>query len=840
MKKYIKKYKKLILNLFFSMILSFILIITSAIGLYTLGKQEYFNSISKEVKIEQNELTTKGYVINGNEYIAKDNDPYFEIKNNNKIISSISIKLSEKLQSNIDIQVYYNVSNRGYNEKDSIRVTMKKGRKNEQIYICKKNVSSIRIDVGNAKNVNFYLRGFIINQKTNMTIIDRIIDQIASLNFGRIGYQCELLAAVLFFLGLHVCYNIKHLYQKIFKHRWIIAAVILTFFVGNKFNGESIGVYNDLIQPGSGNEYIEPIFGTARAIRSDEYVVETPSKMASIHDGNYGKYNEIARGTKTLNSINGIYIGYSSIGHNPFQIVYKILPAEYAYSFCWYAPIILCYMVAIELFYIIGKRNKLLAVTGASIEVLSPFYMWWGFPSFILGAQSAIVCFYYFIQNDSLKKKILFGFGLAMSFAYFVLTLYPAWIVPMGYISLCFVIWITYENWDKIKDMDIKSWLVIFIMGLFSISLIVSYLILNKEYLSAITNTVYPGARRLSGDFSIYKIFYYIQSYMYAFKDTINPSETGVVACLFPIPMILAGYKCIKSEKRNYLLIGLMIVSVIFIIFTTIGLPKIIAQMTLLSLSTGSRTVDILAITQIYLLVISLSEYEDIHINKALGIVIAFFSTIIGIYFCWKYQTDYLSKVTIIITFIVLFSLMFILMCYLNKKTIKLFCVFAVVFSIITSTFIRPISKGFDPITSKPVSMKIQQIIKNDSFGKWISYDAPFQVSGFLIANGASTLNSTNTYPNLKLWRSLDPKNKYEKVYNRYAHVGIDFTSKDTSFEIGGAPDCFNLHLSYKDMKKINVKYVFSLKRERIKNKYFYLKELYGENGSFIYEVIYN
>ena len=154
----------------------------------------------------------------------------------------------------------------------------------------------------------------------------------------------------------HIIKKAGVLYKKLFELRWAIAGILLVFLVANRYHGESLAAYDRMIQPGMGNEYVEPIFGEERAIRSDEFLVETPNKLASVADGEFGKYNEIARGTKTLNAINGVYIGYATLGRSPFQYAYKIMGAEYAYSFCWYAPIILCFMVALEFFFIFQEE----------------------------------------------------------------------------------------------------------------------------------------------------------------------------------------------------------------------------------------------------------------------------------------------------------------------------------------------------------------------------------------------------------------------------------------------------------------------------------------------------
>ena len=102
--------------------------------------------------------------------------------------------------------------------------------------------------------------------------------------------------------------------------------------------------------------------------------------------------------------------------------------------------------------------------------------------------------------------------------------------------------------------------------------------------------------------------------------------------------------------------------------------------------------------------------------------------------------------------------------------------------------------------------------------------------------NGVPTINSTNTYPNLELWRKLDPAGNYEDIYNRYAHVSVEFTEEDTSFELLYT-DSILLKLSYKDFRKTGVKYIVSLEELASDQEETELEEIYNEYGTYIYQV---
>ena len=72
-----------------------------------------------------------------------------------------------------------------------------------------------------------------------------------------------------------------------------------------------------------------------------------------------------------------------------------------------------------------------------------------------------------------------------------------------------------------------------------------------------------------------------------------------------------------------------------------------------------------------------------------------------------------------------------------------------------------------------PVLQEISKIHESDEQALWIveGMELPFLNAPIMV--GAPTINSTNTYPDLERWRILDKSGKYEKNYNRYAHIGM-------------------------------------------------------------------
>ncbi|MBM6737981.1 DUF7657 domain-containing protein [Faecalicatena fissicatena] len=672
--------------------------------------------------------------------------------------------------------------------------------------------------------------------------IDTLQSNLANLPIWLTLNRAYILFFVLFYLGLHFIFSIRDMYKWIFEKRWILGVLLLVFLTVNRYHGDSIGVYNEWIQPGEGTAASIPIVGETRDIRSDEFLVTTPAVLASTYgDDAYGKYNNILRGTDTLNIINGVYGGYATLGYAPWELVYLILPVENAFSFCWFAPLIFGFLMVMELFCIISKKNKLISVMGAFLVICSSFYLWWGFSPYYVAGPGTIVCLYYFLNSDKSWKKLLYALGTAVCFSIFVTNLYPAWQVPLGYLFLAVGVWMLYENWQKVKKLRGKDWAIVGGCVLFMLSLIASYFLVSQDYIQAISATVYPGERVDNGSFSLYKLMFYSQVPFYAYQEIGNASETGVFFSLFPIPTIMAAYMWIKQKKKDWLIGGLLLVEIPMLIYVTVGLPEIVAKVLLFSNSTAIRTADILGLIQIVLIVAILSRRSEcVKMPVFLAVILSMITGGLAIFVSQKYYPEYLNSMQCVLMFVIIVLFCVGLILELKPRTKALLAFGFIAVSIFTGIYIRPVMKGLDAIYTKPVAKEIQEIQKEDENAKWITIGLEPVLSAFSVSCGAPTVNSTNIYPNLKLWESLDAEGEYESIYNRYAHITVELTENETAFETIQA-DWIRVKISYADLSKTGVNYLMTGGEIELKldNGYAEFEKTYEQSGIAIYKISY-
>lgn len=797
----------------------------------------------EEASYNYSDIAAVNYTADNQKYISLNNDPQLIISGVNRYVASIDISFAKPIAQDIPVEIFWGVAGEGFAPERMQTALARKGNSDLKI-LLQKEVTDLRLDIGTSENISFELSSIAINKEMPASLIGTILGCMKEGLKSKAWFdRFQILSLAFAFVLIHFVADIKKMYQILFDKRWAIAGIVLLFMTINRYHGDSISCYDYYIQPGIVSDYSYPIFGKERHIRSDEWVVNTPIKLSTQYLKNpYEKYNNLVRGTNTLNDnmLTLIFI------LNPVNIISMLIRFlfgyEYSFSYDWYANIFLTFLLQLELFLIISSRKKMLSVCGTCMVVLSSHYLWWGFPSMILYSSAALVCSYYFFKSTSVRKCLVYAYGTALGTASFVLILYPAWEIPMGFCAAIIFIWIVHECWDEIKKMTKAEWLILISALALCIIMIAQNMFARREYAEAITNTVYPGKRVDYGGFSIIKLSNYITAILYPYLHYDNPSEKGMFITLFPLPLFMALYFWIKGNRNNWLLNGLMMLSGFLICYTTVGLPPALAKITLMTYSTDRRAVDILGYIQVVLFVTVLSNFSiNSRMSKRYAVLFAVIMSGISVFFAEREMPGYMRGGYKIIIFELIALIFYCFIANTYEKIYRFGLISVLLLALITSVFVRPIVKGFDAIYAKPVAKEIRQIVSKDKDAKWIACSnviVPYMSPQFALACGAPVINSINVYPNMDLWEKLDPDKIYENVYNRYAHFAVNFADEATSVE-EIYPDEICLNISYKDIQKTEARYVFSIYPLDVNNEYVAFEQLYGEYGSYIYKVCY-
>lgn len=707
----------------------------------------------------------------------------------------------------------------------------------------------------------FIKKGNYTKTKIVLLILISIIGAFILTSIARRGFiwdRIPILTVILFFAGSHFIFNIKELYNNIYKYRFYIAGIVLIYAVLMGYSGSSIGIYNDIIQPNNREIYYSPIFGDSRTIRTDEWAVNAPSfvsQCVDLNGNNYSYYHDSLRGTKTemFSQLNQPILDILSIG-KPFTLGALILGASRGYSFLWAASIIALLLVSFEFCMVISKNNKLASLLGMLLISFSASTQWWQCYNIFTWGMLAIVLFDKFMLTKKFSTKILCSIGIFISGISYIFYFYPTWQVPYGYIYLAVLIWVIIKNWKEYK-INKKDILLIIAIILAIGAILGIYFVKSADALKLITGTDYPGKRFETGGKEIKTIFSYVYSIIFPYKiDTIgNPCELSSMISFYPIPMLIALIylvRNIKTKKHFSFLIPMLIISIVYSIFMVFGVNEMFAKITLLYMTPAGRLAVPLGFSQILLIVYMLGNFtkEDIilknEIIKKAGTVLASISIM---YIALKTDMNILQNhpMYIYICGLILVYGIYQIVNINEEKNKKRLIMLLMPVAILTGATVHPIQKGISVLTDKPVAQKTQEIVSQDKENNlWICDSTNFMTNNYLLASGAKIINSTNLYTNFDLYKTVLGEEESQKpevryVYNRYSHINMEITEDKNDIELV-QQDSIKISLTSEKIRELGVKYILTTRDlDQFDTEDVKYQKIYDEDGMIIYHVEY-
>jgi hypothetical protein len=626
-------------------------------------------------------------------------------------------------------------------------------------------------------------------------------------------------------LILRYLYDKLKINWKIVLYPFILVVLLIPIYIFS-LNDLSIGIYNIHFY---GLDYKDPnlIFGQPRAIRSDEYIVATPWAIAQYQ----AKFSD-----NNLLFGDGLNLTLSQAPVKNWTIIFKphfwaffVLPLEKAYSFYWWFRSFLLLLALYLCALFVTKGNVPASVLVSLAFFFSPFIQWWYSTMMIEMTSYGLLTIYGFIRIIR-SKSLLYLLGWSsfcfyFGFAFCVL-LYPPFQVSIGLFLLFIGGGYLWKVWPKLS-LSRRKFIVSAILsigclwGIFFLLYYQSF----RDIINITSNTIYPGSRRVVGGGLSPLLFFSGPYNIQLLNDVVtyppfiaNQSEGS---SFFFISFLCLPFLCYhtfrswKNRERNAIipLAGILFLLLI-ICWIFIGIPPIIAKFILFDFIPAKRMLYVLGIINIFFITYSLYNFPPIRNDK---IALGFAAIVYGGYLQLGYALKILPTPLIQNPWKIqlISAIMGVLIYFYLKQKRMLFLGSFFLFSFVSTYRVNPIYQGLSPIINSPLSSSIKDIVQKDK-SRWVVYDS-LAFENYPQANGAKALTGVYSYPDLSLWKYLDPENKYSQVYNRYAHVTfIEPKSSDINaveFELLTA-DHFNVLINPCNPKMVdlNVNYFIFLK----------------------------
>lgn len=637
--------------------------------------------------------------------------------------------------------------------------------------------------------------------------------------------------------------------EKALHCRYLLAAIAFLVIVLLRLHGSSIGVYDRILADQPASQGSTNILGESRDIRSDEWAVQTPFYLAQSESSSFYPVvnkNLSLDGQNMILSYNAPVWDITALA-KPVNWGFLLLGRDYGLSWYWGLKLLLLLLLSYELCMILTKRNRLLSVLGSLLITFAPGTQWWFMQhvgDLLLFLQAIVVTFYYYLKfHESLLRRVGMGVLFSLASVGFALVLYPAFQVPFGYLGLALLILIATDFRGRLKldkaDILIAAGAVLIIGGL-----LLHAVMISKDAIIATLQTVYPGKRiSFGGGAGLPSINQFLTNIFLPYKDVTFRNDCEVAGFFNFLPVVLLAFPLFIAKKRGGRVEGLKYgitlaaISVFCVLYVLLPFPQLFAKVTLLSYTTNNRMLLVYGLAAAYLTIWaagSLSRGRQSGRLYAALVSLALAVFYLATVLCSPMK-DYMPLWAYLLLIVVLAAAAYLML--RGKK--RGFAAVMTLVILIAGLPVNPLAQGSSAIYGKSLSYRVQQIRKTDGQAVWVSDSAV--MGSFLQANGVKSLSGVNFYPDLRQWALIDPTGRYNKVYNRYAHIAFKPVSGKSEFVLRQA-DSYIVDISPMDMKKLHVKYILA---KHDYNKFPALsgrfKQIYGadKDGFRIFEVNY-
>lgn len=539
---------------------------------------------------------------------------------------------------------------------------------------------------------------------------------------------------------------------------WFYALCVLLFLTASllKLNGSSISFYSVAYNHGA---HVKPWMGSPRAIRSDEWGYHTPDVLSqalrsdrfAVWDSDLGPHSASLIGNVPVRDVSALF--------RPQFWGFFFLPLEYAFAFYWQSK---------ALFLIAGVFTWLLFITGSSRWAIggalwfffSPCVQWsysWpsALPEMIGLACFGTVLFCYLLVGRSRLALAAAAAGFTVCTIDFAMCAYVPHMIPVAWVNLAALVSWCFANRKLIlARMTLTPRLMFLGASILTILLVgmVEYLQLQQA-LAAISTTVYPGKRVVSGGaFALWQLLSHFMQWTETedhFPAVIgNLSEGSGFLWLAPFAIF-----CIPrlelSRTQCTMLIALSACFLALLAWITLPIPASVGHLFALDRVPAARATPALGLANVAVVVLCASRLRPLAATLRSFRMLLLAAGILGLSVVVFMQVNtklnnFFSTAELLC--VAAFAAFLIYTFIAGRQIPLLFAL--VIANVIYFGNINPIERGLTAVTKSSLFAFVQSH-KGLLDGKWLVYsDSPVS-TGFLASMGFQVYTGTRYCPDV-------------------------------------------------------------------------------------------
>lgn len=673
-------------------------------------------------------------------------------------------------------------------------------------------------------------------------------------------------AGVLFVIALAVCWVLMRMPHSVanavFRYRYLIALVLFAVLVLAEISFSSLGAWATELVGGNGDGLL---FGIPRGIRSDEFNVSTLFNFSQEHTG-YQAWSDILNATPTDTRLVYNMVSWSAVTlFRPLLWGYLLLGSAKGLSFYFCFKLFGVFFASLECARVFTHDNRTLSIAFAVLVTFSPVLVWWSYWEGIIYGQLLVAAFYQYLHARSNLVAALWGVGIAWLCGCYLFLLYPAWMVPFFYVFavMGIIVLVQYvgelratgRRFERVRLVPLLAALVVLVV-------LAAYILMSSSaVLASIGSTVYPGDRFSTGGGYGSDLFNGGNAIFFSLQnpdaEVGTPSELSSTFSLFPLGMILASYTVVKTRKRP--LLALLVLQAVFVWYIVIGFPAPLSLITLFSNSPSFRVLFASEYLEVVLVLSSCAVWSSADARAALpagvpcaapaqprwrrlvaagAVVLATVALVVAFQLALPGYSEPLFIGLLALAVMAFLVVVYHIVRYRGAQGWqRLLAVAACCVVGVSGMTVNPIQRGIAPVTESAFATALADVLEQDPDAT-VMAEGPWYYANLCAALGAPTIGTTNMYPDMAFWHTVDPTGAYDEYYNRYAHVNA-YLVEGESVVSQLTQDSVSLGLSADLLDDLGVTYLVSVNDRAGETMGGVSFELVGQgNNLYIYRIV--
>jgi hypothetical protein len=485
-------------------------------------------------------------------------------------------------------------------------------------------------------------------------------------------------------------------------------------------------------------------------------------------------------------------LSWTSVFH-PNQWAYRILPIDNAFAFDWWSVAAIL-LIGTYVFLLVVVGSLRWSVVGALFLYGSPFFHWWYTSSVFtaIGWMAFASAFVLLAVTSVGRKRIVFALLAAYSLVCFALIIYPPWQIAAAIAVGVVCAGALWSRWRE-GAATVRSVIhTALIAGGTAAIPLTAFLVTRQPTMNAISNTVYPGARVVAGGelpwtqlFSSWFGLNYVTNGP-ELRGVLFPNESEASSFLFlgvalvvAVPFVWRFVVPLGDRLRGVIIASIAAMA-LFLTQMLVGLPSIVAKITLLSTVPERRALIGLGFVSMVLVVAVGSSLERLSVPTfARGLAgVAFVGAVTvgvaGLARDFQSATDAVGNKMILVALAVAVAAAGV---YFWRPVASIAGLAA--FGLLVSLSVNPLVDGMSQTRESSIVTTAKSIdSEQDGAGAWVG--ETYVIASLLTTAGVQNLSGVNLYPNVPAWELIDPDREYENAWNRYSQAvwAFDVSSK--------------------------------------------------------------